>query len=57
MLIPNGDRPRDLFSPLPDRRRRALPERHQEMALGLRHQAGLWWSTTDQFMELCLLRI
>jgi hypothetical protein len=30
---------------------------HREVARWLRHQALLWWMTTDRFMELCLLRI
>jgi hypothetical protein len=26
---------------------------HREVALWLRHQAVLWWVTTDRFIELC----
>ena len=26
---------------------------HREVARWLRHQAVLWWVTTDRFMELC----
>jgi malate synthase len=29
----------------------------QHVANWLRHQAVLWWITTDRFMELCSLRI
>ena len=53
---PQRGRPRDPFPPRPDRWRRALPEVHREVANWLRHQAVLWWITTDRFMELCSLR-
>jgi hypothetical protein len=45
-----------LFPPRPDRHRGTLPAVHREVALWLRHQALLWWMTTDRFMELCSLR-
>jgi SRSO17 transposase len=54
---PKRGRPRDPFSPRPDRWHRALPAVHREVARWLRHQAVLWWITTDRFMELCSLRI
>lgn len=57
MLIPNGVAHATLFPPLLDRWRRALPEVHREVANWLRHQAVLWWITTDRFMEMCSLRI
>ena len=46
-----------LFPPRPKSRRRTLPAVHREVALWLRHQAVLWWVTTDRFMELCSYRI
>src|SRR2546429_544106 len=46
-----------LFPPRPDRWRRALPAVHREVARWLRHQAVLWWMSTERFMELCSLRI
>jgi hypothetical protein len=30
---------------------------HREVANWLRHQAVLWWITTDRFMEMCLERV
>ena len=54
---PQRGRPRDPLSPLPDCWRRALPAVHREVARWRRHQAVLWWITTDRFMELCSLRI
>jgi hypothetical protein len=30
---------------------------HREIARWLRHQAVLWWMTTDRFIELCSYRI
>jgi hypothetical protein len=29
---------------------------HREVARWLRHQALLWWVTTEQFIQLCSLR-
>jgi hypothetical protein len=29
---------------------------HREVARWLRHQAVLWWVTTNRFMELCSRR-
>src|SRR2546427_326124 len=40
-----------------DRWRRALPAVHWEVARWLRHQAVLWWMSTERFMELYSLRI
>jgi SRSO17 transposase len=50
-------RPRPLFPPRPKSRRKTLPAVHREVALLLRHQAVLWWVTTDRFMELCSSRV
>jgi hypothetical protein len=47
----------DPFSPRPTPRRKALPAVHREVARWLRHQAVLWWVTTDRFIELCSDRI
>src|SRR5687768_18553394 len=54
---PNRSRPRDPFSPQPNWRRRTLPAVHREVARWLRHQAVVWGVTTEQFMQLCSLRI
>ena len=34
-----------------------VPAAHREVAQWLRHQAVLWWVTTDRFIELCSYRI
>jgi hypothetical protein len=44
-------RPRDPFPPPQPRQRRSLPAVHREVARWLRHQAVLWWVTTDRFIE------
>jgi hypothetical protein len=38
-------------------RRRTLPAVPREVAQWLRHEAVLWWVTTDQFIELCSPRL
>jgi SRSO17 transposase len=48
--------PATLFPPRSDRRRRTLPAVHREVGQWLRHQAVLWWVTTDRFIELCSRR-
>ena len=53
---PRRGRPRDPFSPSARSTRCTLPAVHREVAGWLRHQALLWWMTTDRFMELCSLR-
>ena len=43
--------------PFPPRRlhpRRSLPAVHREVARWLRHQAVLWWVTTDRFIDTLL---
>jgi hypothetical protein len=45
--------PATCFPPRPDRQRQTLPAVHREVARWLRHQAVLWWVTTDRFIELC----
>ena len=50
-------RRRALFPPRPKYRRRPLPAVHREVARWLRHQAVLWWVTTDRFIALCSYRI
>jgi hypothetical protein len=40
-----------LFPPPQPRQRRSLPAVHREVARWLRHQAVLWWVTTDRFIE------
>jgi hypothetical protein len=57
IVIPIGGAHATLFPPRPDRWRRALPAVHREVARWLRHQAVLWWVSTDRFMDLCSLRI
>ena len=54
---PNRGRPRDPFPPRPDWCRCTLPAVHRQVAWWLRHQAVLWWITTEPFRELCSLRI
>ena len=49
-------RPRDPFPPRPKPRRLTLPAMHREVARWLRHQAVLWWMTTDRFIEFCALQ-
>jgi hypothetical protein len=44
------------FPPRPGRRRSTLPAVHREGARWLRHQAVLWWVTTDRCIELCSQR-
>jgi SRSO17 transposase len=46
-------RPCGLFSPRRLRPRRSLPAVHREVARWFRHQAVLWWVTTDRFIDLC----
>lgn len=53
---PGPGRPRNPFSPTPGPRRKQLPGVHREVACWLRHQAVLWWVTTEQFIQLCSLR-
>ena len=54
---PNRSRPRHPFPPRPNWRRHTLPAVHREVARWLRHQAVVWGVTTEQFMQLCSLKI
>jgi DDE superfamily endonuclease len=44
------------FPPRPARRRATLAAIPREVARWLRHQAVLWWVTTDRFIDLCSRR-